>query len=67
MLCSQNLRQGAKGLLAQLEVEAEEAYVYRMAAARKKGEEAMTKLLFPLMLLLLITMAVILVPAFLSF
>ena len=67
MLLSQNLRKGNAGLTQLLEKEAEEAFEERKRNARKYGEEAATKLLLPMFLMLMIVMVVIMVPAFLSF
>ena len=67
MLLVQNLTKGTAGLSELLEREAGEAFAERKRSARKYGEEAGTKLLFPMMILLLIVMIVIMVPAFLSF
>ena len=43
-----------------------EALEERRARARKAGEQAGTKLLFPMMLMLLVVLVVIMVPAFMS-
>lgn len=64
---SQNLRKGAKGLAALLESEAESSMNDRRNHARKIGEQAGTKLLLPMILMLGIVLAVLMVPAFLSF
>lgn len=64
---SQNLRKGAKGLTALLESEAEASLNERRNHARKIGEQAGTKLLLPMILMLAIVLAVLMVPAFLSF
>ncbi len=64
---SQNLRKGAKGLTALLESEAEASLTDRRNHARKIGEQAGTKLLLPMILMLGIVLAVLMVPAFLSF
>ena len=50
-----------------LEKEALEAWDERKRKARVLGEAAATKLLFPMVLMLLVVMAIIMVPAFLSF
>ena len=47
--------------------EAESACEQRRALARKKGEEAQTKLLFPMILMLLVVMILVMVPAIFSF
>ncbi|MCD7841020.1 MAG: hypothetical protein LUG56_00960 [Lachnospiraceae bacterium] len=64
---SQNLRKGAKGLTALLEKEAESSLNERKNHARKIGEQAGTKLLLPMILMLGIVLTVLMVPAFLSF
>ncbi len=66
-LIVQNLRKGSKGLTALMEAEADEAFELRKNLAKKLGEEAGTKLLAPMLLMLGIVMAIIMVPAFLSF
>ncbi len=66
-LLAQNVKKGSAGLLSQLELEAAEAFEERKELAKRMGEEAGTKLLVPMMLMLIIVLAVILVPAFLSF
>ena len=50
-----------------LEKEALEAWDERKRKARILGETAATKLLFPMLLMLAVVMAVIMIPAFLSF
>ncbi|MCD8347835.1 MAG: secretion protein F [Lachnospiraceae bacterium] len=64
---SQNLKKGAKGLTALLEAEAESSLNDRKNHARKIGEQAGTKLLLPMILMLGIVLAILMVPAFLSF
>ena len=66
-LLEQNVTKGSKGLVAIFEQEERNALVERMNLARKRGEEAGTKLLGPMILLLLIIMLMIMIPAFLSF
>ncbi len=66
-LLVQNMQKGNSTLLVQLKEEAENAFVGRMSQARKKGEEAGTKLLMPMMLLLGMVMILIMIPAFSSF
>jgi hypothetical protein len=63
-LVSQNIRKGASNLPILLKEEAREAFEDRKHLARKQGEQAGTKLLGPMMLLLILTLVVILVPAF---
>lgn len=67
MLIIQNLRKGSAGLRQSLEKEVADAFTLRKNLAKKAGEEAGTKILLPMMLMLCIVMVIILVPAFLSF
>lgn len=64
---SQNLRKGNRGLLDLLEAEVDEAFEERKSIARKYGEEAGTKLLFPMMLMLAMVMVLLLIPALQTF
>lgn len=64
---SQNLKKGAKGLTELLETEAEASLNDRRNQARKIGERAGTKLLLPMGLMLIVVLAILMVPAFLSF
>lgn len=69
-LCSllvQNLRRGNDELLAVLQEEARNSFEERKNLARELGEEAGTKLLFPMMIMLGITMLIIIVPAYFGF
>ncbi len=66
-MLAQNVKKGSAGLLSQLELEAAEAFEERKELAKRMGEEAGTKLLVPMMLMLIIVLMVIMVPAFLSF
>lgn len=63
----QNLRKGSNSILNALRQEADNAFEERRNMARKLGEEAGTKLLLPMMLMLGIVMILILVPAYFSF
>lgn len=67
MLIIQNLRKGSSGLRQSLEKEVADAFALRKNLAKKAGEEAGTKILLPMMLMLCIVMVIILVPAFLTF
>ena len=62
-LLAQNLRKGSAGLAAELEREAGIAMEERIKAARKQGEQAATRLLFPMILMLGVVLAVLMVPA----
>lgn len=66
-LLVQNMRRGSRELIDLLSGEAEEAYEERKRKARILGEKAGTKLIFPTMLMLLVVIAVIMTPAFVSF
>lgn len=66
-LISQNVRKGTGGLLEALNQEAADAFEERKALARKKGEEAQTRLLVPMLMMLAVVMILIMVPACLSF
>lgn len=65
-MLEQNTVKGNERLRIMLREECEQALEERKARARKAGEQAGTKMLFPMMLMLLIVMAVIMVPAFMS-
>ena len=65
-LLSRNLRRGSREILTMLELESREAYAARFEAVRKKGEETSTKLLVPMMGMLVIVIAIIVVPAFMG-
>lgn len=69
-LCSlliQNLRRGSDTLLQVLQEEAQSSFEERKNLARELGEEAGTKLLLPMMIMLGITMLMIIVPAYFGF
>jgi len=66
LLC-QNLRKGSNDLLKLLKKESEDAFILRKNEARKLGEEASTKLLLPMIMMLSIVMVIIMVPAYMSF
>ncbi|MCR5526294.1 MAG: type II secretion system F family protein [Lachnospiraceae bacterium] len=66
-MLSQNLKKGSSGILALLEYEAANAFENRKSEARRLGEEAGTKLLLPMGIMLLIVLLIILVPSVMSF
>lgn len=66
-LLIQNLQKGSRRLAELLEKEALEAWDERKRKARVLGEAAATKLLVPMIMMLAVVMAVIMIPAFLSF
>lgn len=66
-LLVQNLKKGNRQLLDTLEKESAEAFEERKRLARVQGEEAATKLLIPMTLMLVIVLVILIVPACLSF
>ena len=64
---SQNLKKGSRGLTELLEKEASDSMNQRKNQAKKIGERAGTRLLLPMMLMLGIVLAILMIPAFLSF
>lgn len=65
-LLSQNLRKGTKGLSELLKLESIQAFEERKARAKRLGEEAGTKLLLPMFLMLVVVLIIVIVPAFLT-
>ena len=65
-LLEQNRKNGGADLRALLSAEMEAAFEERKNAARRRGEEAGTKLLLPLFLMLLVVMVIVILPAMLS-
>ncbi len=63
-LMTQNLRKGSNSLLSRLQEEADRALEARLQAGRKLSEEASTKLLVPMVLMLLVVMVMVMLPAF---
>lgn len=66
-LLIQNLKKGDQRLLDTLEKEATEAFEERKRYARVQGEAAATKLLIPMVLMLMIVLVILIVPACMSF
>ncbi len=66
-LLTQSLQKGNTQLFNTLRQEVTALSEERSAASRRKGEEASTRLLFPMMLMLAMTMVLIMYPAFLAF
>ena len=61
---TQNLKKGSASLLPRLHEEAERALMQRIQAGRKLGEEASTKLLIPMVMMLGVVMVMVMLPAF---
>lgn len=66
-LLSQNLRKGTANLLTLLDNAAKEAFIHRKQLAKQQGEEAGTKLLIPMIMMMGIVMIIVIFPAFVSF
>ena len=66
-LLQTNIKKGTKELSNLLEKEAYDAFEKRKNMARVKGEEATTRLLMPMMLMLITVMMIIMIPAIWSF
>lgn len=62
-LIVQNIRKGARGMQYLLEEEEREAFEQRKSRAKKAGEEAGTKLLLPMGMMLVIVLVILVVPA----
>lgn len=66
-LLIQCVKRGSGGCREALREEASQALRDRKALAKRLGEEAGTKLLFPMILMLILVMAIIMIPAFTTF
>ena len=66
-LLTQNLKKGNSPLLDVLQEDSASAFEERRCIARDLGEEAGTKLLFPMIIMLAVTMLIIIVPAYYGF
>lgn len=66
-ILSGGLQKSSEGMTELLLNEAEEAMEDRRQLAKKMGEEAGTRLLFPMILMLLVVLVILIVPAVLSF
>ena len=67
VLLNQNIRKGNNNLQKNLSEEMDKAFEERKNLARKYAEEAGTKLLLPMILILLVVIVMIMYPAFVSF
>ena len=61
------LEKGTQGIVLQLQEESRMAFEQRILLAKRRGEEASTKMLVPLMLMLMLVMAIVMVPALMEF
>lgn len=66
-LLSVNMKKGSMNLRELLEQEAEEAFTEHQFQIRKLGEEAGTKLLLPMVMMLAVVLVIIMVPAFMTY
>lgn len=66
-LISQAVGRGRSDMILMLEDEAGEAFSERKRRARELGEEAGTKLLLPMFIMLIVVLIIVTVPAFISF
>lgn len=66
-LLAQNLRKGNTALLKALREEASQSLNTRRNLARERGEEAGTRMIFPMVIMLAVTMMIIIIPAYQSF
>lgn len=65
-MLSQNLKKGTKGMTVLLNQEAISAFEERKNMAKKLGEEAGTKMMLPMFLMLAVVLVMIIVPAFIT-
>lgn len=63
---AQNTTKGNRIMLQQLELEAANAFAERKEIAKRLGEEAGTKLILPMIIMLVLVLMIIIVPAFTS-
>lgn len=66
LMLEQNMTKGGEGLIHLLEQEAMEAFESRQRRARQEGEKVSVRLLLPMGMMLMIVLAMIMIPAFLS-
>ncbi|NLZ81058.1 MAG: hypothetical protein GX913_04560 [Clostridiales bacterium] len=66
-LLEQNLKKGNRGLEQLLREEVKEAFEDRKSRAKQLGEEASTKLLMPMFLMLAVVLIICMAPAFMGF
>lgn len=66
-LLAQNLKKGSRELLSMLKIETKEAFEERKNQAKRYGEEAGTKLLVPMIMILFVVMVIIMYPALVNF
>lgn len=62
-----SMEKGTQGLAVRLEEESRFAFEQKILQAKKRGEEASTKMLGPLMFMLVLVMGIIMIPALMGF
>lgn len=62
-----NLEKGSKDVCNHLKEEANQAFEQRIILAKKLGEETSTKMLIPLMLMMILVMGIVMIPAIIGF
>ena len=67
MLLTQSFTKGAREIRSMMEKEQQEAFQVQIDYVRREGEEASTRLLFPMIVLLFLTMILVMFPAFMQF
>jgi pilus assembly protein TadC len=65
-LMTQNLKKGSASLVPRLREEVDKSLTERIRMGRKLGEEAATKLLVPMVMMLAVVMVMVMLPAFSS-
>lgn len=65
-MLTQNLKKGSNSLLTRLRKEADESLTERVQSGKRLGEEATTKLLLPMAMMLAVVMIMVILPAFSS-
>ena len=66
-ILAQHMKKGTEGLEEILEQEMQQAQEERIAMAKQAGEEAGTKLLIPMGMMLIVVLVILVLPAFLNF
>ena len=66
-LLSQNVKKGTRDILIMMAGEEQNARQTRKEMAKRKGEEAGTKLLIPMVVLLGVVMVIVMLPAIINF
>ncbi|MBD5136009.1 MAG: hypothetical protein HDT39_08615 [Lachnospiraceae bacterium] len=65
-ILEQNLVKGTKGMRELLQYEVHEAFEERKNIAKKHGDEAGTKMLFPMVIMLIVSIVIVILPSFLT-